>query len=91
MNISKIIGLCVALICMLGSLVTHAQMVVKVKPEKPKVVVVKPAKPKQGHVWRAGHWKWNGTNYGWVKSHWVKTRVGHNWMAGHWVVAKGRP
>jgi hypothetical protein len=65
----------------------NAQIVVKVKPNKPKVLVVKPATHKHGHVWRGGHWNWNKKNnkYKWVKACWVKENHGHNWSAGHWV------
>ncbi|MCK4664476.1 MAG: YXWGXW repeat-containing protein [Bacteroidales bacterium] len=64
---------------------SDAQIVVKVKPVRPKVVVVKPARPGQNFIWVDGYWKTGpNNNYVWVKSHWKKNRKGHNWIPGHW-------
>ena len=84
--ISKICLLTGIIIC--TSFVSgNAQVVVKIKPAKPKVLVVKPATHKQGHAWREGHWKWHKKNnkYKWVKAGWVKENKGHYWAGGHWV------
>ncbi len=78
-------------IVLAGSLSSvNAQVVVKVKPNRPnKVAVVKPKAPGKGHVWIDGHWKWNAkqNKYVWRKGHWVKKKRGHRWVAGHWVNA----
>lgn len=83
-----------------NALNSSAQVIVKVKPLRPKVIVVKPAKVKRGHTWVKGHWRWNkrAKSYAWVKGHHVKSRRGfvyvpghwraaprgHNWVPGHW-------
>lgn len=74
-------------ILMLSNLNTGAQIVVKVKPIKPKILVPKPAKLKHGHVWRTGHWNWNKSKnkYVWRKACWVKENHGHHWIGGHWI------
>lgn len=86
MKTRLIISLCAFLVCLLGSNISQAQIVVKVKPAKPKVLVIKPAKAKKGHVWRNGHWQWNKSakKYVWVKGHWAKVKLGHAWVPGHW-------
>jgi hypothetical protein len=68
-----------------------SQVVVKVKPAKPKVVVVKPAKPGPRHIWVKGHWRWNKKReeYVWVKGHWVKPKKGRAWVPGHWKKVPG--
>ena len=66
-----------------------AQVVVKVRPNRPAVVVAKPAKVRAGHVWVAGHWCHNGNRYVWVKGGWIRARANHNWVAGRWVACRG--
>ena len=63
----------------------NAQVVVKVRPVRPKAVA-KPVRPAAGHVWIAGHWKWNkrAKKYNWVAGHWVKPRRGYIYKAGYW-------
>ena len=67
-----------------------AQLVVKVKPVKPKVVVVKPVKVKAGHVWVNGHWKVNAAgNYVYIDGYHLKKRHGKIWVDGHWKKVPG--
>lgn len=66
-----------------------AQIVVKVRPAQPKVVVARPKKTRSGHIWIAGHWRYNGNRYVWQKATWVKARTGHNWIAGTWETCNG--
>lgn len=68
-----------------------AQVVVKIKPARPKVEVVKPSKPGPKHIWIDGHWKWDKKRkeYVWVKGHWSKPRKGHAWVPGHWQKVPG--
>lgn len=65
---------------------SHAQRVVRIKPNKPNVVVVKTKKPTSAHRWVEGHWKWSPRlrQYTWVKGYWIKPRVGYVWVDGHW-------
>ncbi len=81
-----LIGILSFVLCFVGTFESAAQVVVKVKPNKPKVVVMKPAKANPGHVWIDGHWKWDKPShqYIWVKGHWIKEKKGHTWVPGHW-------
>ena len=75
-----------------GSIDTaDAQVVVNVRPARPKVIVKRPARAKRGHIWIDGHWKANraGTGYVWVKGHWARARRGYRYVPGKWVVVKG--
>lgn len=68
---------------------SNAQVIVKVKPLRPKIIVVKPARVKAKHTWVAGHWRWNKRSgkYVWVKGHHVKNRRGFAYVPGHWRAA----
>ena len=66
-----------------------AQIIVKVKPARPKIVIAKPAKTKKGHVWIAGHWTVKNKKYIWAKGHWRKVKRNHSWIAGHWKKVRG--
>lgn len=67
--------------------ISYSQVVVSVRPARPKVVVVKPA-TRRGHIWVAGSWKWSRRKaaYVWTDGYWIKKRRGHRYVAGHWVV-----
>ena len=67
---------------------TFSQVVVAVKPARPKVVVVKPARARRGYIWVEGSWKWSRrrATYIWTDGYWVKKRRGHRYIAGRWVV-----
>lgn len=69
----------------------NAQVVVKVRPNRPNVIVKKPAKVKRGYVWVAGNWKWDKRRkkYIWVKGRQVKARRGYKYTPGHWVAVNG--
>jgi len=68
-----------------------AQVVVSVRPARPATVVVKPAKVRRGHIWVAGHWKYNTkrNRYVWVDARWIKAKRGHQYVAGRWINVKG--
>jgi hypothetical protein len=68
-----------------------SQVVVKVKPTRPKVIVKKPARAKRGYVWRDGHWVYNKKRgaYVWRKGQWIKKRPGKVWIKGHWKKVPG--
>ena len=69
----------------------NAQVVVTVKPVRPKVVVVKPRRPSARHVWIEGHWVWNrrARAYVWKKGYWTRVKRGRVYVAGTWVKTKG--
>ena len=63
------------------------QMIVKVKPQRPKVVVIKPTKVYKNKIWIEGHWRWSNqsNSYQWVKAHWAKKKRNSKWKAGNWI------
>jgi len=73
------------------SIFSNAQVIIKIKPLRPKVVVVKPKAPGPNFVWINGHWKWSKrvVKYVWAKGHWSKRRRGANWVSGHWADVPG--
>ncbi len=84
---TKIKNLTLLLLLLCMSFITlQSQVVVKIKPARPKVLVVKPADPRPGYLWRTGYWRWhkNKHQYIWVKASWVKENPGHHWTAGYW-------
>lgn len=40
--------------------------------------------PRDGYVWGAGHWEWNGRSYVWVSGTWVPERRSAHWVAARW-------
>jgi hypothetical protein len=68
-----------------------AQIIVKVRPNRPAVVLKRPAKAKSDHTWVDGHWRYDNQSnrYVWAKGHWKQNRNGHNWTAGKWVACTG--
>jgi len=75
-----------AIILLLSTHDIMAQMIVKAKPQRPKVVLVRPNKVYKNKVWIEGHWKWNKRthNYQWIKGNWTKSRPNRTWKAGKW-------
>ncbi len=68
---------------------TNAQIIIKIKPPKPKVVVVK-TKHRPHHIWVKGHWKTTPSGkFVWVEGHWIKKRHGFVWIDGHWKKVRG--
>jgi hypothetical protein len=41
---------------------------------------------RDGYVWGAGHWEWNGRAYTWASGTWITER-----RAAHWVVPRWEP
>ena len=40
--------------------------------------------PRDGYVWGAGHWEWNGRSYVWESGTWVLERRSAHWVAARW-------
>ncbi len=40
--------------------------------------------PRDGYVWGAGHWEWNGRSYAWVSGTWILERRSAHWVGAHW-------
>ena len=66
--------------------VADAQVIVKMKPVKPRKVIIKTKVPGRNFIWISGHWKWKPSlnKYVWVNGRWVKQRKGKIWIPGHW-------
>lgn len=77
----------------------NAQIIVKVRPLRPKVVVVKPVAPSPRHVWVDEDWvedhgkyRWHGGYWVapphphavWIAGHWAGRHRGYRWIPGHW-------
>ncbi len=85
---------------LLAASTTYAQVIVRVRPERPREVVVRrPAPPSPRHVWVKEDWVARGGRYVWhggywaapprpgvtfVNGHWRNTRHGYVWVAGYW-------
>ncbi|HWX33385.1 MAG TPA: YXWGXW repeat-containing protein [Steroidobacteraceae bacterium] len=40
--------------------------------------------PRDGYVWGAGHWEWNGRSYRWVSGTWITERRAAHWVVDRW-------
>jgi hypothetical protein len=40
--------------------------------------------PRDGYVWGAGHWEWNGRSYIWVSGTWIVEHRAAHWVVGRW-------
>jgi len=55
------------------------------KPLSPSGADIMTPQPSSQHVWIAGHWHWNGGQYGWVAGGWELPPVENAvWVASHW-------
>lgn len=62
-----------------------AQVIVRVRPARPRTVVVRPAAPSPAHVWVEEDWVGRGRRYRWHGGYWVAPpRNGVVWVPGHW-------
>ncbi len=53
-------------------------------------VEVQPAPPAPGHVWLAGHWRWEHGAYVWVPGHWARPPAqGYVWVPAEWAQRGG--
>lgn len=57
-------------------------------PLRPDAPFGRPPGPR--HVWRPGHWRWNGRSYVWVPGGWVVRPRRGAWRQGRWVRRGGR-
>jgi hypothetical protein len=100
MNLARIALL--TAVCFAGNLLLRAapalaaEVITDVAP--PPARTEKIGHPRDGYVWAAGHWEWNGQAYRWIsgswivehgKAHWISDRwepVGTQWryVPGHW-------
>ena len=95
-NMKKaLLMLALALSC--GAYSSMAQIVVRVRPERPHYE--RTTAPSANHVWIDEEWEPRGNTYAftgghwaepahhgdrWAAGHWNKSRRGSSWSAGHW-------
>lgn len=100
-NIKKaliIVGL--SLTC--GAYSSMAQIIVKIRPQRPHIE--RPAPPSPHHIWIEEEWAPHGNTYEfrggrweepphpnavWVPGHWKQTREGQVWIPGKWRSGRG--
>jgi len=81
----KIVKPIIVILFFMTSFMSHAQIVVKVKPVAPRtVVMVSPARAPHGQVWINGHWVVKNNNYHWQDGYYVNHRRGYHFVEGHW-------
>ena len=70
---------------------SNAQIVVKIRPNRPgPAVVVRGARPSPRHVWVGEEWTPSGNTYVYAPGHWVEPpHRGGVWIAGHWANRRG--
>lgn len=39
---------------------------------------------RDGFVWAAGYWEWNGRFFHWMSGTWISERRNSHWVADHW-------
>jgi hypothetical protein len=92
-------GLLTVSILSLSAFASDAQIIVKIRPPRPRAVVVRPVAPSRAHVWveedwvgEGDHYRWNGGHWEapprpharWAKGFWKHGRGGDVWIAGRW-------
>jgi hypothetical protein len=40
--------------------------------------------PRDGYVWAAGHWEWNGRSYVWISGIWIPEHRAAHWVVDRW-------
>src|SRR5258706_10785586 len=60
----------------------EAEIVTDAPPPPDRVEHAPP--PRDGYVWGAGHWEWNGRSYVWASGTWVPERRSAHWVAARW-------
>jgi hypothetical protein len=46
--------------------------------------------PRDGYVWGAGHWEWNGRAYVWTSGTWILARRSAHWVMDRWEEGDGK-
>jgi hypothetical protein len=59
-----------------------AEIVTDTAPPPDRVEHAPPSR--DGYVWGAGHWEWNGRSYIWVSGTWIVERRAAHWVADRW-------
>jgi hypothetical protein len=59
-----------------------AEIISDVAPPPPRTENI--GHPRDGYVWAAGHWDWNGRAYQWVSGSWIVEHGKAHWIADRW-------
>lgn len=69
---------------------SQAQIIVRVRPPRPRVVAPRPPMPGPGRVWVEEDWRPRGRTYEWHGGYWTAPpRAGARWIPGHWARRRG--
>lgn len=72
---------------------SDAQIVVRVRPNRPSVVVTnRPPQPTPRHVWVDEDWRARGRRYNWHGGYWTappRRYPNAAWVPGHWESRRG--
>ena len=85
---SRLLSTILAMICLSATQILltlpspAADVYTHVAPPPPRVAHAPP--PRDGYIWGAGHWAWNGTSYFWVDGAWVVQRRHLTRIADQW-------
>ena len=75
-------GLLLCANLMLPAAVAGSEVVTDSAP--PPLQVEHQPPPRDGYVWSAGHWEWNGRSYVWASGIWILERRAAHWVDARW-------
>ncbi len=79
-------------------IVTENRGIIRRAPPKPRLEALT-RRPTRNHVYTAGHWHWNGSDFEWIPGYWIRRvskksvwhdgewvshRIGYSWKPGRW-------
>lgn len=76
------VGLAVGAVSVPHLVSAAGEIVTDVAPPAPRLEHAPPHR--DGYVWTAGHWEWNGRFYTWVSGGFIVERRNAHWIADHW-------
>jgi WXXGXW repeat (2 copies) len=77
-----ILGLIVSAAVMPQWAVAGTEIVTDAAPPADRVEHAPP--PRDGYIWGAGHWEWNGRSYIWASGTWIPERRAAHWVIDRW-------
>jgi hypothetical protein len=81
------IGICAAAVSPLPA-AAAGEVFTDTAPPPPQIE--HPPPRRDGYVWAAGHWEWNGRSYAWVSGIWILEHRAAHWVADRWEQAGER-
>ena len=87
MNLARIV--LIAAVCLVDGVLLlraapamAAEIITDVAPPPPHIENM--GHPRDGYVWAAGHWEWNGRAYQWISGGWIVEHGNAHWIADQW-------